>query len=103
MNEFSISPIEKARKALSPVLQVLKSDGKQGQVATAIGVSDSSMSRLVNDHLELVLAVLYHSGFKVVSQEMKCYPAQDVEAWYAAYRRQVQHAETAAQLFGDEL
>ena len=99
MSEFSISPLEKARKALAPVLQLLKKDGKQGQIATSMGVSDSSMSRLVNDHLDDVIVVLYHAGFKVVSQDMRCYPAQDVEAWFAAYKRQVQHAETAEQLF----
>lgn len=99
MTEFSISPLEKARKALAPVLQVLKNDGKQGQIATAMGVSDSTMSRLVNDHMEAVIAILYHAGFKVVSQEMRCYPAPDVEAWFSAYKRHVEHAQTAAQLF----
>lgn len=99
MAEFLPTPTEKARKALAAVLQVLKNNGKQGQVATALGVSDSTMSRLVNDHMEQVIAVLYHAGFKCVSQDMHCYPSQDVEAWYAAYKKQIQHAETAAQLF----
>lgn len=72
MTEFSVGPQEKARKALAPVLQVLKKDGKQGQIATVMGLSDSTMSRLVNDHLEAVITALYHSGFKVVSQDMRC-------------------------------
>lgn len=99
MTEFSISPLEKARKAQAPIFHALKTDGKQGQIATAMGVSDSTMSRLVNDHMEAVIAILYHAGFKVVSQEMRCYPAPDVEAWFSAYKRQVEHAQTAAQLF----
>lgn len=102
MSEFCISPLEKSRKAVSAVLQVMKNNGKQGHVAASLGMSDSTMSRLVNDHMEQLVSVLYHSGFKVVSQDMRCYPAADVEAWYAAYRRSVQQAETAAQLFGGD-
>lgn len=101
MSEFLPIPIEKARKALSSVLQVLKSNGKQGAVATALGVSDSTMSRLVNDHMEQVITALYNAGFKVVSQEMRCYPSADVEAWYSAYKQQISRADTAAQLFED--
>lgn len=99
MSEFLPTPAEKARKALATVLQVLKSNGKQGQVATSLGVSDSTMSRLVNDHMEQVIAALYHSGYKVVPQEMACYPSAQVEAWFGVYKNSVSRAETAAQLF----
>lgn len=99
MNEFSISPSEKARKAISAVLQVLKINGKQGQVAVSMGLSDSTMSRLVNDHMDGVVVALYHAGFKVVPQSMACYPAEQVEAWFSAYKAAMNHAETAAKLF----
>ena len=99
MSEFLPTPTEKARKALASVLQVLKSNGKQGQVATTLGVSDSTMSRLVNDHMEQVIAVLYQAGFKCVSQEMACYPAKQIEAMYSVYKTHIERAETAAQLF----
>jgi hypothetical protein len=102
MTEFCISPLEKSRKALSAVLQVLKNNGKQGAIATAMGISDSTMSRLVNDHMEQIVSALYHGGFKVVSQDMQCYPSADIEAWYGAYKRQVSHANTAAELFRGE-
>jgi PP-loop superfamily ATP-utilizing enzyme len=98
MSEFSTSPLEKARKAQAPIFHVLKSDGKQGQIATALGVSDSTMSRLVNDHMEAVIAILYHAGFQVVSQDLQLYPSRDVEAWYSVYRRQVMQSETAADM-----
>lgn len=81
------------------LLQHLQEGGKQGAIAVAMGVADSTVSRLKSDHAEGVLALLYHAGLKVVPQSVNCYPAADVEAWYAAYRRQVTHAETAAELF----
>jgi hypothetical protein len=99
MAEFLPTPIEKARKAFSAVLRVLQTGGKQGQIGAVTGISDTSMSRLVNDHLERAVLVLYHAGFKVVPQEMDCYPRAQVEAWYSAYRSQIQHADTAAKLF----
>jgi hypothetical protein len=103
MNEFCISPLEKSRKAHSLLLQAMQSDAKQSAIATYMGVDDSTISRLKNTHSQGVLTMLYYAGLKVVPQAMQCYPAADVEAWYAAYRRQVTNAETAAQLFkGDE-
>lgn len=100
MTELFVNPSDKARKALASVFQVLKTGGKQGQVATCIGMSDAAMSRFTNEQLEQAIVILYHSGFKVVSQEMHCYPGKDVEAWYAAYKRAMDHAATALE-FGD--
>jgi PP-loop superfamily ATP-utilizing enzyme len=99
MSEFLSTPVEKARKAFSAVLRVLQNGGKQGQIAVVVGIGDSTMSRFVNEQLERAVQVLYHAGFKVVAQDMRCYPSQDVEAWYAAYKKQIAHAETAAELF----
>jgi predicted DNA-binding protein (UPF0251 family) len=99
MSEFLPTPVEKARKAFGAILRVLQTGGKQGQVAVAIGVSDTTMHRLVNEQMERCVQALYHAGFKVVPQDMKCYPSQDVEAWYAAYKRQIEHSETAEKLF----
>jgi hypothetical protein len=99
MSEFLPTPVEKARKAFGAVLRVLQSGGKQGQIGTVTGISDTSMSRLVNDHLEKAMLVLYHAGFKVVPQDMDCYPRAQVEAWYSAYKKQIELADTAAKLF----
>lgn len=96
-----LTATEKARKAHGAVLQVLQNAGKQGAIAAAMGSSDSTVSRIKNEHLENAITVLYCAGFKVVESAMRCYPAQDVEAWYAAYRREMLRSETAAQLFQD--
>lgn len=100
MSELFTNPLDKARKAVAAVFQVLKTGGKQGQIATCIGMSDAAMSRFTNEQLEQAIVILYHAGFKVVSQEMHCYPAKDVEAWYATYKRVMDHAATALE-FGE--
>lgn len=99
MAEFLPTPIEKARKAFSAVLRVLQTSGKQGQVGVAIGISDTTMHRLVNEQMERCVQALYHAGFKVVPQDMDCYPRAQVEAWYSAYKKQIELADTAAKLF----
>jgi hypothetical protein len=103
MAEFLPTPIEKARKANSIVLQVLKSNGKQGQVATSLGISDSSMSRLVNDHMEQVIAVLYQAGFKCVTQGKVCVDKDALDFMRRITTRVMSNEVQAKELFeGDE-
>lgn len=79
MDEASLTPQEKARKAHSIVLQRLQDPGTARSVAIAQGVSESTVSR-TKATLEDAIALLYQLGFKVVPQEMRCYPADYVQA-----------------------
>lgn len=72
MNEASQTPQEKARKAHARVLQAMQCPGKGGAVAVALGVSDSTVSRMKTEHLEGALSLLYALGFKVVPEGHKC-------------------------------
>ena len=72
MAPSSVTPAEKARNAGGRVLQAMQTPGKGGAIAAAMGVSDSAVSRLKNEHLEPVLQLLYHLGFKVVPEDFKC-------------------------------
>ena len=94
MTEASPSPIEKSRKAYSALLQALSDGGKQGAIAVALGVSDSTVSRIKTDKVEDALALLYLAGFKVVPQDVKCYRADYVEALHTMARMHITEART---------
>ena len=53
-------------------LQALQEPGKAASTAVAMGVSDSTISRIKTERLEEVLVFLAHLGLKVVPQEFKC-------------------------------
>lgn len=72
MPSASSTPAERARKAVQLALQALQEPGKAASLATAMGVSDSTVSRIKTDRLEEVLMFLSHLGLKVVPAEYKC-------------------------------
>ena len=47
---------------------------KQDSIAAATGLSPSTVSRLMSEHLDNLCAVLAHAGMKVVPVEMVCVP-----------------------------
>lgn len=102
MPESSFTPLEKARKASASAFQVLQTDGKQGQIATVLGMSDAGMSRLKNDHMEAVIKVLYHAGFKVVPSDMHCVPEVQARAWFDSHQREVARQAETNNLWTDE-
>ncbi len=54
------------------VLQRLQEPGTGVAVATAMGVSESTVSRMKTDHLDQMALFLAHLGLKVVPTEFKC-------------------------------
>jgi hypothetical protein len=72
MAEASLTPPERACKAMQLVLQRLQEPGSAVSVAAAMGVSESTVSRLKNEHMEGALRLLAHLGLKVVPAEFKC-------------------------------
>lgn len=68
----TLTPTERARRALSLVLQAMQEPGMAAEVAKAMDVSESTISRLKNDKLEEALLFLAHLGFKCVPQHFKC-------------------------------
>lgn len=69
------TPSETARKGVSLALQRLQEAGKAGAVAAAMGLSDSTVSRLKTERMEEVIGFLAHLGLKVVPTEFKCVDA----------------------------
>lgn len=94
MAELSLTPAEKARKAYASVLQSMQEVGTQRNVSQVLGVSEATVSRIKTEKLEDAVTLLYHLGFKVVSSEMKCYPADYVQALHTMARLQMQQSPT---------
>lgn len=93
MTEVCINPKDRARKMQSFILQRIT--GRQSEIATALGVSESTISRMKGDQLELFCSLLAHAGIKAVPQELKCYDARQIDALFVLARSQMNRAETA--------
>lgn len=70
---------ERSRKNFSTILAAL---GRAGQVhvAAAIGVHESTVSKIKSDELERLAALLAACGLKVVPQEFRCAKPEIIEA-----------------------
>jgi hypothetical protein len=80
MAELSPTPSERARKISATVLQAVQRDASQVAIAAAMGSSESTVSRLLSDHLDKLALVLAHAGLKVVPVEMQCFAPEKVQA-----------------------
>lgn len=72
MATASATPAETARKAVQLALHALQVPGKAGAVAAAMGVSDSTVSRIKTERLEEVVTFLAHLGIKCVPSDFRC-------------------------------
>ena len=102
MNEVSESTHERSRKAFSSVLQSLQGAGKQSAIASAMGVSEATASRIKTQDMEAVIQFLYHAGFKVVPQDYRCIPEVQARAWFDSHQREVRRMQESSELFTDE-
>lgn len=89
---------ERARKMACTVLQRLQEPGRQVSIATAMGVSESTVSRLKNEHLEPLCELLAHAGLKIVPVEVKCFPAEKVDALLTLAKAHLASIENADSL-----
>lgn len=64
----------------SLVLGRLAENGRASAIATVLGVSEATISRLKNEHLETLCAVLAHAGLKIVEAEAVCVDAATYRA-----------------------
>jgi hypothetical protein len=65
MAAVSLSPIERSRKNEQVILQALAATG-QGELAKAMGVHESTVSRFKEGGITQFAAALAHLGLKVV-------------------------------------
>lgn len=85
MSPSSPSAQETARKSHATVLRALQAPGRQVAIATAMGVSESTVSRLKTEHLAQICALLAHAGLKVVpAEDLSVDPTAVQALWFFA-------------------
>jgi transcriptional regulator with XRE-family HTH domain len=93
------SPTDRARRISSTILQRAQRDATQAALAAAMGVSESTISRmLAPDHLDKLALMLAHAGLKVVPIEMQCFPQEKVQALLTLARDHLATIEHPGQL-----
>lgn len=102
MPELSMAPAERARKTVAMVLRRVQRDASQVAIAAAMGASESTVSRLLSEHLEKFALVLSHAGLKVVPVDRVCVDRGMYEAMTRIASRAMQDAETAQRLVWEE-
>lgn len=93
MAALSLTPEERARKAVSIVLQRLSPDGTQSKLAISLGVSESTISR-TKEHLDAVMRLIAQLGLKVVPAEMRCYSARELDAMFVLAKANMNRADS---------
>lgn len=90
MTELSTTPAERARKAHAMVLRAMEVTGTGRNVAQSLGLSETTVSRIKTEKLEDAITLMCHLGFKVVSSDMRCYPAEYMTALHTLARLHVE-------------
>lgn len=87
---MSCTPAERARKGVALALQQLQEPGKAGAIAVAMGVSDSTVSRLKNEHLQQAAELCAHLGIKWVPADHTCVARETYEFLTRSHQRVMQ-------------
>jgi hypothetical protein len=83
---------------VTTVLQRLQEPGRAVSIAASLGISESTVSRLKNEHLETLCSILSHAGLKIVPVEMQCFPAAKIDALLTFAKAHLETVESAEQL-----
>lgn len=92
MSTVSLSPSERARKSVQAVLLRLQGAGTASVVASAMGVSEATVSRIKNERMEETLLFLAHLGYKMVPVEYRCVNSAAYEFLTQTHNRVMQVA-----------
>lgn len=101
MTERYADPSAKARKIESVVLRAVH-EQKQVAIAAAIGVHESTVSRLLADHLPRLAEVLARAGLKVVPDHFKCVDPEVARAIELLHERAMARAGSVVSLMWEE-
>jgi hypothetical protein len=99
MAAVSPTPPENARKIAATIFQALSRVG-QNEVATTLGISDSSVSRL-KEQVPQFAGMLARLGLKVVPQEMRCYDERTLASILELARQRMDQLKSPQQLAQD--
>lgn len=101
MAALSAEQIARARKNQSAILQGLASVG-QATVADALGVAESTVSRMKEKDIPDLAKLLAIAGLKVVPTTMRCFDPQKIGAILALAKAHLAEIETTEQLAWDD-
>lgn len=101
MHSVSSDIAGNARKNERVVLQAL-ARVSQTQVAAALGISDSSITRFKDGQLEQYSSILAACGLKVVSGDRICVDREKFEAMATIARAALSCPDTSRRLIWDE-
>lgn len=102
MKEVAMLDAKKLAKAnLTRVLSRLSESGRQTAIATVMGVSESTVSRLKNEHLDSFCELLAHAGLKIIPAEMQAYPPEKIGALLTLAKAHMAGLETHSDLADD--
>jgi len=98
----SLSASDRSRKYVSLVLQAMQEPGRQVAAATVMGMSESTVSRLKNEHLQHFALLLAHVGLKIVPADRVCVSRETYEAMTHIATRAMSNADVARQLVWED-
>jgi hypothetical protein len=101
MSASSPTPVERARKAHVTVLRALQEPGRQVALATAMGVSESTVSRFKSDQLEQLCTLISHLGLKIVPAEFQCVDQRTFAAFQILWEKAMSQTSAAKLIFED--
>jgi len=97
MTTLNPAEAEKARKYDGLILQRLASTGLR-RVADAIGVSESTVSRMKDGSITQFCQMLPPLGLKLVPVEMQCYLPEDINPYIHLAKQHMRTLHSAEQL-----
>ena len=100
LTELSPADDEITRKITSIILQRLAEEG-QNSVAEAVGLSETSVSRLKAQVTETV-RIMRVLGFKVVPLDHMCFRAQDIQPYFDLAKQHMNRIDCASELAWEE-
>jgi DNA-binding IclR family transcriptional regulator len=93
-----ITPAARATKIVSAVLKATQRESKQAAIAAATGMPESTLSRLLSDHLEKLALVMAHAGLRVVSEDARCFSPKDIDALLTMAQRHMNSLQGVSSL-----
>ena len=97
-----MSPSERSRKIASTVRKAMQEQGKQVALASAMGVSESTVSRMQSETLDAFASLLAHCGLKCVPLSFHCVSREMYEAMTLINHRAMADPEIARKLMWEE-
>lgn len=101
MSAVSPTPIERARKGAVLAARVLSEPGRAAGVASSMGLSESTISRIKNERLDEVLLFLAHLGIKCVPTSYRCIDERTFEAYQILWEKAMSQTTPGKLIFED--